>query len=142
MVGRFKGQLPVFFAGSDDGDRDVSDYRPVPDSDRGNDGYNDQGMLGNFEAHDDTPRMPPAETKFFGGFGASDEDLKRGFCKPRITEHPAYDKVNYSSRASQPRAADEDFGNTNAMPNDWEFQTRNNRSKGFLTRKRLPTERG
>lgn len=140
MVGRWKGQFPVFFEGSEL-DKDVSDFRRVPGSDQGNDGYHDQGQLGGFETNDGRPFDPPADVRFEGGFGASDAEIRKGFCDPGIREDPAYDKENYADRSSRPKQVDENVGNTGWLPKDIEFQQRNTRSKGFLTRRRLPTER-
>ena len=140
MVMRFKGQVPIFTIGSE-GNSEMSDFRRVPDSDRGNDGYHDQGALGGYGSNDGRPFDAPADVKFATGYGASEAEMKQGYSNPGINEHPAYDKVNYSSRRSQPRAADEDQGNTAVLPSDWEFQSRNNRAKGFLVRRRNPTER-
>lgn len=141
MVGRWKGQFPVFVPLPDE-NKDVKDFRNVPSTDRGNDGYHDQGQLGGFETNDGQPFMPNPETVFFDGYGATQEDLKRGFCDPGIQEDPAYIKENYADRSSRPKVAgDENYGNTGWMNKDLEFQNRNTRSKGFLTRKRLPTER-
>jgi hypothetical protein len=140
MVGRWKGQFPVFISGADEAAKDIKDFRDVPSSDKG-DEYDDQGQLGGFETNRGEPFMPSPETQFFAGFGATEADLKRGFIKPGINEHPAYDKVNYSDRWSRPKKVDEDVGNTSGLPKDYEFQGRNNTSKGFLVRKRLPTER-
>jgi hypothetical protein len=140
MVGRWKGQFPVFISGADEAAKDVSDFRRVPASDTG-EGYDDQGQLGGFETNDGRPFDPPAGVLFEPGFGATEADLKRGFIKPGIKEHPAYDKVNYSDRSSRHMKVDEDVGNTSGLPKDYEFQSRNTTSKGFLVRKRLPTER-
>lgn len=140
MAGRWKGQFPEFISGMDEAKKDVSDFRAVPASDTG-EAYQDQGQLGGFETNEGRPFDPPAETKFMAGFGATEADLKKGFCDPGIKEHPAYDKVNYSDRASRPKKVDEDVGNTAGLPKDYEFQGRNNTSKGFLVRRRLPTER-
>lgn len=141
MVGRWKGQFPEFISGMDEANKDVSDFRAVPASDKGNDGYGDQGQLGGFETNEGRPFDPPADVQFMAGFGATEADLKKGFCDPGIKEHPAYDKVNYSDRASRPKKVDEDVGNTAGLPKDYEFQGRNTRAKGFLVRRRLPTER-
>jgi hypothetical protein len=139
MVGRWKGQFPVFFDKTES-DQDVSDFHDVPASDLG-DQYGDAGQLGGFETNDGKPWPQPADVVFFDGYGATQEDLKRGFCDPGMREDPAYDKENYADRSSRPKRVDENVGNTGWLPKDIEFQSRNTRSKGFLTRKRLPTER-
>jgi hypothetical protein len=124
------------------GDDDRSDYRPVPTSDRGSDdGYRDRGMLGFYQT-DAKPFKNPGDVRFFDGHGASMADLERGWCEPLITEHPAYEKKNYADRSTQPKESDITPGNIEAMPDDWQFRDRNRRSQGFLTRPRIPTERG
>jgi hypothetical protein len=140
MVGRWKGQFPVFISGMDEANKDVSDFRRVPASDTG-EGYDDQGQLGGFETNEGRPFDPPSDVQFMAGFGATEADLKRGYVVPGIKEDPAYDKINYADRSSRPKKVDEDVGNTSGLPKDYEFQSRNNTSKGFLVRKRLPTER-
>jgi hypothetical protein len=137
-VAGFIGQLPVF-GQPDDGDR--SDFRQVPESDRGNADYSDRGQFGSYSAGE-APFRTPAEVRFSAGYGADAVDLERGFCQPVIREDPAYDKRNYEMRSSQPRQPDEDQGNADSMGQDLEFRSRNQRSRGFLTRPRIPTERG
>lgn len=129
--------------GEDLGDREDerSDFRDVPRSDTG-ETYEDRGMLGTYSTNDGKPFAPPAEVQFFTGFGGDLEDLKRGYCDPLVTEHPAYQLSNYKDRSSQPRESDVTPGNVEAMVDDYEFRNRNRRSEGFLTRPRLPTERG
>lgn len=120
-------------------DEDRSDYRPVPDSDTG-EAYRDRGMLGFY--HREEPWDTPAEVRFEAGFGATEADLKRGWCEPLITEHPAYQLANYKDRSSMPRESDVTPGNVEMMEDDWSFRNRNRKSRGFLTRPRIPTERG
>ncbi len=122
-------------------DEDRSDFRPVPRSDEGNDGYHDRGMLGTYSTNKGEPFQPPADVRFFAGYGADVSDLKRGWDVPLITENPAYDLSNYKDRSSLPRQPDVTPGNVEAMADDYEFRSRNRRTKGFLTRPRLPTER-
>lgn len=119
-----------------------SDYRPVPRSDEGDEGYRDQGMLGSFATNDGKPFRSPRDVRFDPGYGADRADLARGYCEPLITEHPAYQLSNYKDRSSQPRESDVTPGNVEAMPDDWEFRNRNRRSEGFLSRPRIPQERG
>lgn len=126
--------------GSENEDR--SDYRAVPRSDEGNDGYRDRGMLGSFPSNRGEPFAPPAEVRFAPGFGADMADYKRGWCDPLITEHPAYQLESYKERSSQPRESDVTPGNVEALRDDWEFRNRNRRTRGFLTRPRIPVERG
>jgi hypothetical protein len=127
---------PIPFAGP--GEEVRSDFRDVPLSDTG-DGYHDRGALGSYGQ--DRPWEVPNDVRYMAGFGASVEDLQRGFIDPTIREDPAYDKANYQERSSLPMEPDEDFNNTGVMDQDWEFRTRNRRSRGFLTRPYIPTER-
>lgn len=147
----FTGQLPVL--GPDERDENRDDFRNVPRSDRGNRGYGDRGMLGTFQTRDTQWPNPkgvqaasggydPSIERNVHGYGVEDADVVRGFCEPGITENPAYDKVNYCERSTVPRHPDEDFGNADRMERDWEFRGRNRESRGFLTRPRIPTERG
>lgn len=124
--------------GEDEGDS--SDYRPVPSTDNGA-GYTDRGQFGDWSANGGKPYDEPAGIKREAGFGASVDDLRRGFCEPAMRQDPAYDFENYRSRSSDPRVSDDDQGNRQFMSDDWDFQNRNRRSKGFLTRPRIPTER-
>jgi hypothetical protein len=129
--------LPIL--GQTEGDREVSDFRAVPRSDEGNEDYQDRGMLGSFTQSE--PFRNPSEVRFETGYGADREDLERGFCVPDVGREPAYDKANYEMRSTLPRVSSESFGNTDTMPDDWQFRSRNQRSRGFLTRPRIPTER-
>jgi hypothetical protein len=127
---------PIPLAGP--GEEVRSDFRDVPLSDTG-DGYHDRGALGSYGR--DAPWDPVPGVKYMAGFGADVEDLQRGFIAPTIREDPAYDKANYRERSSLPMKTDEDFNNTGVLDEDWEFRTRNRRSRGFLTRPYIPTER-
>jgi hypothetical protein len=129
--------LPIL--GETGDDKEVSDFRAVPGSDEGNEDYRDRGKLGSFTQSE--PFRNPSEVRFFDGYGADKEDLERGYCVPDVGREPAYDKANYEMRSSQPREQSEDFGNTDTVPSDWQFRSRNQRSRGFLTRPRIPTER-
>lgn len=120
----------------------ATDYHPVPDSDQGNDGYHDHGALGSFATNDGKPWGNPDGVERFTGFGATEADLVRGFCEPTITQNPAYQLENYKDRYSQPRVSDVTPGNIEARESDWSFRDRNRETKGFLTRPRIPTERG
>jgi len=122
------------------GEEVVSDFRDVPLSDTG-DGYHDRGAFGSYGPREHEQWEVPEGVKYMAGFGASVEDLHRGFIEPTIRESPAYDKVNYRERSTQPKVPDEGPGNNQVMDDDWEFRTRNRRSRGFLTRPYIPTER-
>lgn len=132
----FLGQLPVL---SRTGTEDTSDYHPVPASDRGNATYRDRGMLGSYTPQE-TPWRDPADVRHFTGFGADEGDLQRGYQVPAIRDDPAYDLDNYKERSTLPMMSDEDEGGA-AMNDDYEFRRRNERSRGFLTRPRPPTDR-
>lgn len=110
------------------------DFRPVPASDRGNDGYHDRGSLGGYAPNDDV-YSTPSDVRFEAGYGAEISDLERGWCTPLITDDPAYDLANYKDRSTQPE------NDPAGVESDFEFRLRNRKSKGFLTHPRLPTER-
>ena len=117
-----------------------SDYRPMPKSDTGAT-YVDQGMLG-WYSPDTKPFEPPPGVKWFEGYGATVEDLKRGYSEPRVTNHPAYDLANYKDRMSSPDFSDVEKGDVEAVPSDIEFRGRHRQSRGLLTRPRIPKDRG
>jgi hypothetical protein len=123
------------------GEDERSDYRAVPRSDTG-ETYRDRGMLGSFSTNRGEPFPPPGDAVFFTGYGGDMADLKRGYCDPLITQDPGYNLSNYKDRSSQPKVSDLGPGDVEMMPDDWEFRNRNRRSEGFLTRPRIPTERG
>lgn len=83
----------------------------------------------------------PAGVKTFAGYGATEDDLKRGFIEPKITDNPKYDAANYKERWTQPRQSDLDGGAQIDVPTDWEFRAKDRLSHGFLTRPRVSTER-
>lgn len=124
-----------------DKDEDRSDYRPVPSSDDG-ETYRDRGMLGFYQTNGGKPYSSPSDVKRFTGYGATEADLERGWSNPLITEHPAYQLSNYKDRSSMPKESDVTPGNVEMMEDDWAFRDRNRKSRGFLTRPRIPTERG
>lgn len=132
----FLGQIPEFDRA---GTQERSDYRPVPDTDRGNAWYRDEGGLGTYSPTEE-PYAPPDDVRWFTGYGGDEQDLKRGYQVPRISDDPAYDLDNYKDRSSLPRLSDEDEGG-DAMRDDYNFRRRNERSRGFLTRNRIPTDR-
>lgn len=135
----FLGKIPVF--GPQGPDREESDFRNVPASDCGNADYTDAGMLGTYQT-DAEPFRDPPDVRHFTGYGATAADLDRGYVVPAMREDPAYDLGNYKQRWADPKESYVDEGQTDLMPDDWEFRNRNRRSKGFLTRPRIPTERG
>lgn len=132
----FVGQLAEAQAA---GDEDREDYRPVPDSDA-DPGYRDRGMLGSYRTSA-RPFQNPPEVKMFTGYGATEEDLERGYCKPLITDDPAYQLDDYKHRSSQPALSDIDEGGNFAVPSDYAFRRKNERARGFLTRPHIPTDR-
>jgi hypothetical protein len=124
-----------------DGDQDQSDFRQVPKTDRGNAGYSDMGQRGSYAPHNRDQFADPEGLKRFAGYGADVAALSQGYVTCSPNEDPAYDKINYESRSTQPKNVNEDFENTDMMPTDYEFRGRNRKSRGFLTRPHLPTER-
>ncbi len=126
--------LPLYPEGPE-----VSDFRPVPESDNG-EKYTDRGQRGTFAPSAD-PYRTPSDVKMFAGYGADEADLERGFCEPLITDAPAYNLSDYKLRSTQPMERNVDMGETDVTEADWEFRARNTRSKGFLTRPHIPTER-
>lgn len=132
----FLGQLPEL---RPTGSGDTGDFHPVPESDRGNAAYTDHGMLGTYSPRE-TPWDDPAGVRHFTGYGATEADLNRGYQVPSIRDNPAYDLDNYKDRATQPMLSDLDEGG-DAMADDYAFRRKNERSRGFLTRPRPPTDR-
>lgn len=130
--------FPVTMSWGESEDR--SDYRPVPASDKGI-GYADRGQLGDRSPNGGEPYDPPAEIKFEGGFGATSAELRAGFCAVPMRNEPAHDLDNYKERLSRPRVSETDQDAREFMDSDWEFQNRQRRSKGFLTRPHIPIER-
>lgn len=83
----------------------------------------------------------PADVKMFAGFGADENDLKRGFVDPDIKSDPKYNFVNYKDRWTTPSESLLQGGSQVAMPDDYEFRSKDRVSHGFLTRPRVSTER-
>lgn len=135
------GGFMAFVGPAPDSGGETEDFRNVPAGERDDGGYKGRGMLGNY-APSAEPYPSPEDVRWFGGFGADEADLRRGYASVAVREDPAYDKTNYEDRWTQPRATNEDMGETDVMRDDWEFRGRNQRSRGFLTRPRVPTERG
>lgn len=119
-----------------------SDYRPVPRSDQGNETYQSRGQFGGFSTNRGEPFPVPRDVVMFEGYGGDRADLERGYCEPGIRQDPAYDLANYKDRSSQPMVSDLGPGDVEIQYSDWEFRNRNRRSEGFLTRPRVPIERG
>lgn len=132
----FIGQLPEL---RPVGSGNESDFRPVPESDIGNAAYTDHGLLGSYTPSSQ-PYGDPTDVRHFTGFGATEADLNRGYQVPAIRDDPAYDLDNYKMRSTLPRLSDEDEGG-DAMSDDYAFRRKNERSQGFLTRPRPPTDR-
>lgn len=105
-----------------------------------NDKYDTPGTLKSYRTSDEQFSNPEGMV-VFRGFGMDEQDYERGFCDPNVRELPDYDKLNYVNRYTLPRIPDEDQGNRQQMLDDIEFRTRELRSKGFLTRPHVPTER-
>jgi hypothetical protein len=120
---------------------DESDFKQVPASDKGNSSYSDRGQLGSFATNGGEPFEAPRDIKFFAGYGADETDLDRGYVEPTIRDLPNYNMQDYKQRSTYPMKSNDDMGETDAMRDDWEFRRKNTRSKGFLTRPNLPTER-
>lgn len=93
------------------------------------------GILPNYKEPEAQPFPKPKDVTFDAGYGATTDDLQRGYLDPNIKQLPEYDKDNYANMYGQePRAIKEDTA-------DFEFRNRDRESKGFLTRPRIPTER-
>ena len=125
-----------------DGETNRSDYVPVPASDTGNPGYADRGMLG-FYQNGAEAFHDPAGVKHFTGYGADEADMDRGYKQVRISDNPAYQLEDYKYRSTDPKLSDIDEGGDgdDSMPSDYEFRRRNRKSRGFLTRPHMPTDR-
>lgn len=106
-----------------------------------NEKYDTEGVMGTYRVSSE-PFRNPSDVKVFDGFGADKEDLERGYCEAHILEPPDYSLQNYKDRYSMPKRSDTDQGNMDAINSDWEFRDRERMSQGFLTRPRIPTERG
>lgn len=103
-------------------------------------GYDDKGKLGSYQTR--ATQFPnPEGAKTFAGYGATDEDLARGFCNVEARELPDYDRANYVDRYSLPKEADEDSIIGMSMSKDYEFRQEERRSKGMFIRSRYATER-
>lgn len=110
------------------------DFRAVPSTDRGNASYDDRGQFGGF-APSNEPYPAPSDVKFETGYGATMEDMKRGYCEPSIRQSPAYDFDNYRDRGRMPKEPDLGDGYTqSADEDDMRFRMRGRRSSGFLQR--------
>lgn len=134
------GPLGAWTLGGGDGEADSSDFRNTPSSDRTG-GYADRGKLGEYSPDQREPYRSPEGVRHFSGYGCDERDYERGHIVPGIREDPAYDKTAYQDRYTAPRVPDEDMGETNRMADDWKFRDRARKSRGFLTRPRIPTER-
>ena len=122
----FIGAFPAFSPAENEAG---TDFRDVPASDDG--GYNDRGALGSY-APTEEPFRYPADVRFETGYGASQADLNRGYCAIERSGDPAYSEDGYQNRWTLPEQTER----RNA-----DFPYRNERSKGFLPRPRIPTER-
>lgn len=104
--------------------------------------YADKGELGS-PYENEMPFKDPAGLKRFDGYGATTDDLERGYCDPEIRELPDYDKKNYQDRSTLPKAKHDNLDGSLPIldDDDWKFRNKDVQTKGFLTRPRLPTER-
>ena len=138
-MGIRNGGFMAFVGPAPDTGGEPEDYRAPRGRDTGR--YDAEGMLGSYSPTSE-PFPSPDGVRRFTGFGADEGTLERGYAKVSIREDPAYDKVNYEDRWTVPKNPNEDMGETDVMRADWEFRGRGQRSRGFLTRPRVPTERG
>lgn len=134
----FVGQIPFF--GSEPDPDDGGDFRAVPVSDRGNARYSDRGALGSYAPTSES-RRDPQDVRHFSGYGCSEADYERGYIDPTLREDPAYDLANYKMRSTIPMSPDEDDNPATTGARDMEFRGRGERSRGFLPRPRIPTDR-
>lgn len=104
------------------------------------DKYDDKGRLGSY-CTSATQFPNPEGMKVFSGYGASDADLERGFCKVAARELPDYDRANYVDRYSLPSEPDEDSDLGMSLPKDYEFRQKELHTKGMFMRQRYPRER-
>lgn len=124
----------VIVFGAEPAEDTSGDFRQVPASDRGNASYSDRGQLGSF-APSNEPYMPPDNVRFTTGFGATMEDLRRGYVEPTIRESPPYDFDNYRDRGRLPKEPDLDDGSAGTADiQDDRFRMKGRRSSGFLPR--------
>lgn len=79
-----------------------------------------------------------SDIKRFAGFGASENDLERGYIEPKLPLTPSYDASNYWKHWSDNKGDMKYFDITRE---EMEFQDKDMVSKGFLNRLVLPTER-
>lgn len=138
-MGIRSGGFMAFVVPAEDKGGEPESFRMPRDRDDG--GYDGRGMLGSYTPTSE-PYPSPADVRRFTGFGADEATLERGYASVSIREDPAYDKDSYIDRWTMPRQPNQDMGETDVMRDDWEFRGRGQRSKGFLTRPRVPTERG
>jgi len=103
--------------------------------------YADRVKLGGDYSPSADPFPMPSDVKVFGGYGADESDIRQGFIRPTMRDNPEFDKQNYVSRWTIPKEPDIDPGDTTGTDMDWEFRQKDLRSKGFMTRPRIPTER-
>lgn len=123
------------------GEQARSDYREVPASDKGNRDYSDQGRLGFYAPQPHEQFTDYGDVKWYTGYGATESDLRLGYVKPDIRQHPAYELSNYKDRLDTPKLPDRDQGNVDVVPSDIQFRQRNRVSNGLFTRPRIPRER-
>lgn len=138
----FIGQIP--FMSPDEGDEEQNSFRDTPETDQGNAGYADQGRLGSYAPSNREPFGDAPGVKREAGYGASRADLERGYCEVNLRELPNYDIGSYKDRWTRPRqkgGSDIDDNPITSDAADYEFRRRYERSRGFFTRVKIPTDR-
>jgi hypothetical protein len=106
---------------------------------KGQSGYAKEGRSGNYSYGDVTGQSEPVN--MYLGYGADDEDMRRGYLDPGVSEGPQYDLQNYKARLSEEPT---DSGNApflDWMPDDQKFAYKQRQRTGFLKRAYPPYER-
>lgn len=107
-----------------------------------NEKYDEKGRLGSYRTGSE--QFPnPSDVVTFEGFGASHEDLQRGFIRPTMRELPEYQKSNYRFRLTEDRVDDDDRDNGLGVgfSKDLEFQKKDRVTTGLFARPLIPDER-
>ena len=138
----FIGQIP--FMSPDEGDTEENSFVDTPASDGGNRDYADHGRLGSYAPSNRAPFPDAPGVKRMAGFGASTADLERGWCEVNLRELPDYDIGSYKDRFTRPKlkgGSDIDDNPITSDAADYQFRRRFERSRGFFTRVKIPTDR-